>query len=210
MYGLFYLTHMYKKISEEFPYKVFFLTEFNNLPDFPGIYSWHLYCVPNNFTDYHGFYKSKKYKTSMKGFLQEKYTGDLYSKKIEFKKTVKEETLFKLASALFSPPLYIGITSKRTLKERLNEHKKSIEKSLNKIEKLYADKEISEENLDSEFESKVLGDRIARSLSLLSEKFNESNLFVKTIEINRDYDVESLKGIESILNRTINPILGRR
>lgn len=200
---------MYKKISNEFPHKIYFLEEFDDLPLFPGIYSWHLYCAPNNFHDFHRFYKLKNYEASIKGFLKEEFTGTLQSKTLEFQSTITEDSLFKLASSLFSPPLYVGITT-RTLRTRLKEHKKSIIKSISEIEHNLADEEITEEKIDTTFEAKVLGDRIARSISLLSENFNESNLFVKTLSITRNYNTDSLKGIESILNRTFNPILGRR
>lgn len=200
---------MYNKISSDFPHEIYFLEDFDNLPTFPGIYSWHLYCAPDNFSDFHKFYKSKSYRATIKGFLKEEFQGDLECQTLEFDSIVNEESLFKLASSLFSPPLYVGITT-RTLRMRLREHKNSIIKSINDIDHRFADEEITEEIIDTEFEAKVLGDRIAKSLSLLSDKFNESNLFVKTISITRNYHADSLKGIETILNRTFNPILGRR
>lgn len=209
VFVLFNLITVYSKVSKSFEYDLFFLDQFDDLPEFPGLYSWHLYCNPDNYPDFHSFHKEKKYKATIRGFLKESFVGELNSTDVKFDKTVNERELFRLASSLFSPPVYVGIT-KRTLKIRLNEHKRSLLKTISTIDNDLINQKINKKDIDTDYETKILSHRIANALCKRSKILNESFLFVKVIPINRKYDVESLENIETILNRTYNPIFGRK
>lgn len=196
-------------------YEVFKLSEFKDIPKKIGIYSWH--CFINNFSQqnyYNNIYRKKKLQVVIKGKLKNNFVGNIDSTNLETTDIggfTRNTRMLMQATYFFSPPLYIGIAcgGKSTLYSRLNTHKRQLIKFMQNLKnKTGLTKKQLIKELRRKEESK-LAIRLAFHLLEYKGKVNEDNLFVKVIPLtfSNEKDIENL---ETYLNRTFHPILGRR
>lgn len=204
------MSKFYSKISKKHEPEIYTLEEFDSLPEKPGLYSWHVLCGETTIKNYHSLFKQKFYNTKIQGFLKEEYQGKVSSIAAEFDFEKIDENLIRIASAFFSPSIYVGI-AKSNLRQRLSSHKHMLSKLLNSDED--EDKtsdSIGDAEIDSEKESKYFAGRISNIIRSTCKDLNESNFFIKVLAVDISTPVESIKNTEFYLNRTFNPLLGRR
>ena len=186
------------------------LDNFDFIPSTTGIYSWYLTCNSTNYKNYYDFYKSESYSAFLKGNLLQNFQGKLLAQKtqkFEESENYFDDQLLEKVSSNFSPPIYIGIST--DLHERLNTHKKRLQNHLNDISKITNLRSGFRSKADSDKESEVFAQRLAKLL-MDSGNLYESNLLVKIIYIEKKrIKKDVLLNIENFLNRTYHPLLGR-
>lgn len=188
---------------------VFKLDSFDQIPDKPGIYSWHLLSKNESLDSYLKIFKQKFYESTIKGHFSEKYKGNITSdfENINFEPV--SDNLIKAVTHFFCPPVYIGI-SKSSLRVRLNTHKKMLINEINNDEFQNTELQIDEDDLDTDNESKYFAKRLSNVLRTMRKEISEKNLFIKIL-YNLDSDeIIELNRAEYIINRVYNPIYGRR
>lgn len=201
--------------------------EFSLLPDNAvGLYSWYFYpkyALDEIVRPYNKFFKSREYTAVVQSILKEEYRGTLKGMHISedlkfssFDFSNPDSSIYlTLSSIFFTPPIYIGRST--NLKRRLNQHLDLLrdiistgdyEKNLEIL-----NKNITDEQLDEEFESTCFATRVGKIIKAVdkdSDLFQISNFFVKVLIFKRDISDEDLNKIEYFLNRTFNPLAGLR
>jgi len=184
------------------------LVEVPQIPDVPGLYSWHLWIDNANSTKYSQIFKHKRVKVNIEANLTEKFEGDLhhagYDTDIFQSKT--DMDICNLASIAMCPPLYIGISGK--LGQRLKQHTDELEKIIKGAIPTPVDT-IRKRQYDTIYESQHFAERMGYVISKLNS-LNAPNLLIKTLEMPMTYTKQDLQTIEKFLNRTYIPIYGRR
>jgi hypothetical protein len=174
-------------------FKTYSVSDIDEAPESPGLYAWYLQLRNEDaFMDYHGVFKARNLETEARGDLLEKYTGDLSLEQVEFE-MVSDFGLLKSATAAFSPPLYIGITVDRTLKERLEEHRDVLNSAI------YG--EISD---PGEF-----GERIAEVLKK-GGNIGLNGFFARVLPVPEPRNRRQIEEVEYYLNRTYVPLYGKK
>lgn len=201
---------------------VYLISKLDEVPERPGLYAWYLKLAKGKemYNEFHSVMVHRILDVEASGELGEKYSGKMGRKDFEFEKKYRRrsnrenfrfENIFltdeqvSMVTATFAPPIYIGIS--RNLHNRLREHKRELETSLNSINK-NTNNEIPDFNSDSASESSAFGERIAR---VLRDKnyIGTNSLFIKTVEFD-NIQKEELFDIEYFLNRTFTPIFGKK
>ena len=187
---------------------VYKLNEFRNIPETPGIYSWHISTNNSKPNDYHKIFKQKKVKVKVNGNLKEEYLGEAKRTYYDNNYDAKlDSDLFEMASIAFCPPLYIGISI--NLGKRLNDHLRELEKIYFEKKALPKPVEIGQTDFDTIVESKHFAQRFGFSILEMSQ-VTLSSVFIKTIELDNTYKWSELQKVEKYLNRTFIPIYGRK
>lgn len=188
---------------------VYSLSELHKIPSVPGIYAWYLKMDSANSDDYFKIYKQKKVSVNVKGHLKESYSGEvrhIYNP-IDYVNPGLDFDLCEIASLAFSPPLYIGIS--KNLKSRLKDHARELHDIyFNKV-KLATPPALGKTDFDTIVESAHFAQRVGHSISSFN-KINLSALVIKTIEMPATYVWDDLQKVEKYLNRTYNPVYGRK
>lgn len=184
------------------------ISDVQNIPAVPGIYSWHLWIDNVNGDKYSQVFKQKRVKVNIKSNLSENYEGDLPH--VDMDSSIFDSSLdinlCNIASIAMCPPLYIGIS--KDLKDRLSQHVDEF----NKIVKGTIPTPVptlSSTQFDTIYESQHFAQRMGFVVSKLSN-LNSTNLLIKTIEMPMGYSRLELFKVEKFLNRTYFPIYGRR
>ncbi|WP_207424296.1 hypothetical protein [Desertivirga brevis] len=188
---------------------VYALSELDKIPEVPGIYAWYLKLDSTNLEDYFKLYKQKRIKVNIEGPLKESYQGSIkstYNAK-DFESPSIDFDLCEIASLAFSPPLYIGIS--KNLKRRLNEHGDELEDIYFGKTKLSPPTPLRKIDFDTEKESSHFAQRIGTTIKSF-RKMKLSSLYIRTIEMPVGYIWNDLQKVEKYLNRTYNPIYGRK
>ena len=98
----------------------FYLSEFDFIPEDPGIYSWHLVLrerYDSSILDYHKFFRNRKYSLEAKGPLKDEYEGHLTAKLIvpsDEKMTNLNPKVLEKVTHFFSPPMIAHMERKIT------------------------------------------------------------------------------------------------
>lgn len=183
-------------------------TELYKVPESPGIYSWHIGSSPVNFNHYFKAFKQKKLSVSINGHLKEEYDGEIRRKYFDKDFDISlDQQLCELASTIFCPPLYIGIS--KNLNKRLNQHFRELEKIYNGTIKLSTPPNVGKTDFDTIIESSHFAQRIGHTLFNLN-KISLRDIFIKTVELDKSYSWTKLQKVEKYLNRTFIPIYGRK
>lgn len=188
---------------------VYDLTELHLIPDVPGIYAWYLKVDKGNIDDYFKIYKQKKVAVNVQGHLKENYVGEAkhnYNPQ-DFLNPGIDMHLCEIASLAFSPPLYIGIS--KALKKRLRQHADELEKIYYKKIKLSTPPKVGKTDFDTIVESEHFAQRIGHSI-VSFPKITLNSLYIRTIEMPAGYVWHDLQKVEKYLNRTYNPVYGRK
>ena len=124
---------MVKGGLEDFNIQIYSVTDFEDIPEKPGLYSWHLYMNRLNgdrIKQYNKFYRFNEYKVTLEGSLNEMIKGDangvtsqrFQKRSISLDREDKplNKKLLGLSTIIFNPPLYIGRSNK--LRTRLKKH----------------------------------------------------------------------------------------
>lgn len=188
---------------------VYDLTELHLIPNVPGIYAWYLKMDGTNFDDYFKIYKQKKVAVSVQGHLKENYVGEAKHNynPVDFANPGIDLNLCEIASLAFSPPLYIGIS--KDLKKRLRQHSDELEKIYYGKVKLATPPKVGKTAFDTIVESEHFAQRIGHSI-VSFPKITLNSLYIRTIEMPTGYVWHDLQKVEKYLNRTYNPIYGRK
>lgn len=188
---------------------IYKLKEFGDLPETPGLYSWHINFSKVNRDQYYQLFKQKKINIDVKGSLKEAYKGEMKShfEHGNFDTTLIDHELCEFASYVFCPPLYIGIS--KDLKSRLRQHFTELEKIYNGSTSLPTPIPVGQTQFDTIVESSHFAQRIGFTISQLGN-ITLDDLFVKTIEMDSTYPWIELQKVEKYLNRTFIPIYGRK
>lgn len=180
-----------------------------DVPEKPGLYAWyydfsHLEMYIDNEKLFNKRIKEAmehlKYPClsgELKGHLSLQYSGSIshnpwdstYDKKGTFSSFASRKSFLDIISKLYliGNPLYVGIT-KRTLRQRYNEHIKNYEDS---------------NSIDID-EGKNLGER------LCERGIHPKYLIFVCCPLDNINLTGSLKDVETLINRLFHPILGRR
>lgn len=174
----------------------FKVTEFDSLPDKPGIYGWFIYYNQSNIVmDYHKFYKSKSYSVRLTSSLREHYLVDAPALQSIQERKLNQELLERITMK-FSPPIYIGITEDQTLLIRLNQHKTELIKLING------------NGIFSKTPSSF-AKRVKSIIEMNELDIDETNFMVKVFPVNK-HEVKHIKEIEYFVNRTFHPLCGKK
>lgn len=180
------------------------ITDFESLPAGSGWYGW-LY-IPEKISQHElSLLRQIQPEANINHYFHMSLTGLLSPLDIKTELPALNPTelqTFKSLHLAFAPCLYIGIS--RTLKVRLHRHRKHIYDGLS-IEPGPTNNEFDEKNLDSEKESTYFGYRIAKSLRQSNAR--PENLYVK---YSSTKDERTLKSMETLMNVSFGPILGRK
>lgn len=87
---------------------IYAIKELHDLPESPGIYSWHLVTEPLFFDDYYKIFHQKKVSIDVKGNLKEIFKGEarrVFNEKDYYSPSIDYD-LCEYASHVFCPPLY--------------------------------------------------------------------------------------------------------
>jgi hypothetical protein len=201
----------YMRKSKANLYKV---DSLHKVPVVAGVYAWYFsFNDTDDFQKYHYVFKHKKLNINAKGVLGENYFGNLFidrSKSITQLDGAIDKSLLKLATEIFCPPVYIGISD--NLNKRLFTHFDKLRSILHSSDVSFEVVDVSpieEAFYDSDVESEYFAKRVASVLRKLNHK-RLSNFFIKTIEIETKIHRADLLKIEKILNHTYNPLYGKR
>lgn len=175
----------------------------------PGFYAWYLQLPHINIDEnilkaYADVFACKQFDITAEAHLGEKYSGSVLRDGMEIRSPSVLASVFSTVSAVFSPPIYIGISV--DIKKRLLRHRKAILDNLNVTAPSPAGSPVV--SMDTNAESKNFGERIAgllRSHSLL----DLNHLYVKVI-YQPQLGPNHLKEVEFFANRTFCPICGRK
>lgn len=203
----------YSKISDKYEFGIYRVTEIHDVPEMPGMYSWHLICLEDERWDYHTFFKQITYDIHLKNFLGDEYKGEVSAE--DFRDLSRNDTtgdeFMKLATAFFSPPIYIGI-SEKDVSSRLSDHKRILSEIINKGRVPNSLHEIFRERAELKYQDLSQFAERAGELVIERELF-ERNFLIKVINFkdgNSYRDAEfDIKELEYFLNRTFIPLLGR-
>lgn len=181
------------------------LYQFDTLPEQHGLYAWYLRALTNSDErEYHKFFKQKTLRTTAKNFLAESYSGHLEADMVDLR-PVRDRGLLAEVSSAFCPPLYIGIAEKQTLRDRLNDHRKTLQRAIdNPPARNIA--EVEEPSTDA---FNVFANRVGVVLSELPS-ISLASFFVRIIAVPDSYDSGGIRDTEHYLNRTFIPLYGRR
>ena len=177
--------------------KTFRITDVPKAPEVPGIYAWYLSIHKNdNASEYHEVFKSRKLVVQASGGLTEKYEGHIELQALGLE--VADSDLLRRAVIAFSPPLYIGITEKQTLRVRLGQHRSAI------VNVIHGSDPGSEDTGINEFANRI-GEVIRNR-----EGVSTHSLFVRALPLPESTSISELKPVEYFLNRTYVPPYGER
>ena len=184
------------------------ITEVGNVPEVPGIYSWHLWIDNVNSANYSQVFKQKRVDVHIKSNLNDRFKGAI--EHVDHEKDIFEPgidlNLCNMASIAMCPPLYIGIS--KTLGSRLAQHVDEFDKIIKGVVPTPIDT-LKAKQFDTIYESQ----HFAQRMGFVVTKFgnmNANNLLVKTLELPVGYDRKKLQQVETFLNRTYFPIYGRK
>lgn len=193
------------------------LNDFGNHPNKPGLYSWHVHLRGNSklhLSHLFQSYQSDEYKAVMNGRFEMAYSGVLTNQsEMEFKDGIADEKILKICSALFAPPIYIGL-SYAGVRNRLEQHIKAFNSykshiNLNDIETPLDRENDGRLNVDSEEESNIFGVRLAKIFALKKNGLSTNDIFIKSVTFDEEFeDTKFLYDIERYLNKTYCPLLG--
>jgi len=188
---------------------VYKLKEFGDLPETPGLYSWHVNFSSVNRERYYQLFKQKKINIDVQGNLKEAYKGEVkgHFEQKNFDTSLVDHDLCEFASYVFCPPLYIGIS--RNLKKRLRDHFTELEKIFTGSTPLPTPIIVGQTQFDTIIESGHFAQRLGFTILDLGN-ITLDELFVKTIEMDVSYPWIELQKVEKYLNRTFIPIYGRK
>lgn len=184
------------------------ITEVSNIPNVPGLYSWHLWIDSTNSKKYSQIFKQKRVDVTIKSNLSESFEGaivhanhdkDIFDAGIDL-------NLCNLASIAMCPPLYIGISSR--LGQRLGQHVDEFDKIIKGAIPIPV-ATLTASQFDTIYESQHFAARMGFVVKDLSN-LNANNLLIKTIELPTGYNKRELQRVETFLNRTFIPIYGRK
>lgn len=177
-----------------------------------GLYAWYARVLEKtdpltNMTSYDKVFASRKMSVEAKGNLGEVYKGVVTKCSVLGGDVPGLYNAVSAASTVFCPPLYIGISN--DVKGRLSQHLKSLEAVLRSVAPQDAGLESSnEEELDTEAESSVFGERVGKILRA-NGIANETLLFIKVIYTD-NLSRADLRKTETYVNRVFVPMCGRR
>jgi len=185
------------------------LKEFGNLPESPGLYSWHINFSNINQFQYFQLFKQKKINIDIQGNLKEAYRGEVkgHFNDQDFDSINLDHDLCEFASYVFCPPLYIGIS--KNLKKRLRTHFSELEKIYNGEMQLPSISKVGQTEFDTIVESSHFAQRLGFTIRTLGN-IKLDDIFVKTIELDQKFSWIELQKVEKYLNRTFIPIYGRK
>ncbi len=210
----FLIMTYYQNIQNRTNFNVFKFDEFDQIPKERGIYSWHCYINQDpQLSEYNTLYRNSRIKLKAKGILQNKFGGIMETEELNLKDlggSTHDPILLSYTTLFLSSPLYIGIACKgnETLHSRLNTHKKGINRILQNLRNSNGSTRITIIKSLRKKENSKLAIRISLLLSKFSA-ITENNLFIRVLPLEM-YSDRQIKNIETYLNRTFHPILGRR
>jgi hypothetical protein len=175
----------------------------------PGWYAW--FYVPSSLQEsaytLHRFCHPKAvveglFNLDLDGWLSPVTGKSMFNKELQ-----QDENFLAMVRSLvlaFSPPLYIGISTK--LRRRLKTHRAQLLEALSSgISDLKSQHNIPDYSPDTDEESRCFGSRMGAYLNALS--IPHEDLYVKYILTER---ADFLKDAEKILNHTLTPKFGKR
>jgi hypothetical protein len=174
--------------------KCYDITEVYRAPSDPGIYAWYIY-IPSNDDQisYHRILKKRSLSIRAKGYLKEKYEGNMELKSV-ISEEAGESNFLEKVTKFFCPPIYIGIAEEQDLDERLEQHRKGI----------------NEVVLNGERDDKnEFADRIGKKIRK-TEGVSINSLYAKAYPVKNNQRIKELKSIEFFLNRTYVPFYGKK
>ena len=188
----------YKGLGKDY----FLLKDFDKIPALPGIYSWH-FIPKEQGASIATLYNSKNFDVKVSSDLGFSASGIIsQTNLIEENNT---SSIFSLASMMFAPPVYIGI-SYTSLNRRLNEHKTQ----LIHVHNSGANKKIKDKPKSDTFEeSSFFAQRVGLLFSEKKINWMLSQFLVRVIFSDQRISKTELTSAEFSLNRTFFPILGR-
>lgn len=210
------LNFMVDSTPESWEAKIYLPLDFKKISNVAGIYGWHL--IPSNFLSTDSIVKYSEVFTDNKIGLSGKsnfsnYAGDLAHLTILDRDKISNvltcldsRKKLSIASALFSPSLYIGISE--NICKRINQHFTIIDTLYHKnsAEIFYDSLQEEEQKIARDF-----GERISSLFARLGTKnFSLNDFFVKILYFKKFKDREKLEGIEHFLNRTYKPKFGKK
>ncbi len=178
----------------------------------PGIYAWFIRVLKKadpvvNMAAYDGVFASKRLTVEASGHLGEKYTGKLKKQPFFTSDSASFHDTILAASTIFCPPVYIGIS--KGIKGRLETHIQALEAALQRPPSPDDDtSSISDDDLDSDAESNVFGERMGRILRT-NQITTTRPLFVKII-YGPGPGTTDLRKAETYVNRTFILMCGRK
>jgi hypothetical protein len=188
---------------------VYSLADLHKIPNVPGIYAWYLKMDRSNADDYFKIFKQKKVGVQVTGHLKENYIGEVKHsyRASDYHNPGLDFDLCEIASLAFSPPLYIGIS--KDLKSRLAVHAKELQDIYFKKVKLMTPPPLGKTDFDTIVESAHFAQRVGHSITSFN-KITLNALVIRTIEMPNTYVWSDLQKVEKYLNRTYNPVYGRK
>jgi hypothetical protein len=175
-----------------------------------GVYAWFLRLRKSNFSRqsleaYSSVFAAKRLKGNIAAHLDERYEGRLKRGSGDLlPHGDPDRDAMLLASAVFSPAVYIGISI--SIRSRLLKHRAALDEALSSRRKKAVAK--VKAAMDSDDESGKFGQRIGWWLR--SKSIRDTNgLFVKVIYL-PGFAQSELRKVETYYNRVFIPLFGRR
>ncbi len=176
----------------------------------PGLYAWYLRVLPNTgstdaLASYTGVLAGKRLQVCARAHLGEEYRGDLDRTRPDRDSLPGLTGAIAAASAVFSPPIYIGIS--KGMRSRLQQHVRALEDTLARTNGGTGASQPPELAIDTTEESSVFGERIGDLLRTHGQTILP--LFVKII-YQPSIERAELRAAERFANRAFLPLFGRR
>ena len=186
-------------------------TELASVEPVQGLYAWYL-PFPSNSNEeslatYSSVFQSSKLNIHAQGNFGQNFRGSIDQVNKEHSNLNESglDLLFR-TSAVFMPPVYIGISS--NLNSRLSCHYDAFLQAFRNGINVLEQESATDADSDTSEESSIFGGRLADTM--LTAGFTDfRHLFVK-VAYDELITREQLKKTEFILNRIYRPILGRR
>ena len=155
------------------------LSEVPQIPDVPGIYSWHLWIDNNNTTRYSQVFKHKRVKVNIVSNLSDQFDGTInhVDHATDIFQSAIDINVCNLSSIAMCPPLYIGIAKK--LGTRLTQHKDELDKIIKGTTPIPRNT-LLKSQYDSIYESQHFAARMGFVIRKLNNH-NAQNLLIKTL-----------------------------
>jgi len=195
--------------GEKYTYDVYTVRDLESARPSAGIYAW-FFRLPEGADDddtrvqaYSNLFRNRRMSVRASGPLQEIYEGSI--ERVRGAEQSGATYLGRIASTVFCPPLYIGISV--NLRARLGEHYEALFQAMYQGS-TYGNANEEPVPQDTARESAFFGERMATALQH-SGLNSISDLFVKVVYApNLEYS--AIQATEYLLNRTFFPLFGRK
>lgn len=194
---------------ENFTYDVLSAREVELADRRPGMYGWYLRLPMNaseRLSEYTSIIAQKNISIEGRsGQFGERYEGDLTRQAVQHD-TLPAGELLAWASAVFSPPIYIGISN--NICRRLTGHLAALDRALGFPAPPHGSFDLSAADIDTVAESNSFGNRVAQLLR--QHNISDTRWLFLKITYTEAFDRTDLRGVEYALNRAFYPLCGLR